>query len=306
MARSAANAREVHRLGRLVREYLGSPEFLELKKFFPEILVQFDDGGDGRCIRCSPVHVKKCLMNLVTNGMEAIGDSGKIRIDIESGFIYEDEKKVEAVVLRVTDSGPGISDVDLENIFEPFYTRKVMGKSGTGLGLAVVWNTVQEHDGRIQVESSETGTTFTLRFPCSDTVEDKPQNKQALSELKGQGERVLVVDDEAMLRDIASQILVELGYRVNAVDSGEAAVEFLRRESVDLVLLDMFMEPGINGQETYRRILNIYPEQKAIIASGYSRSDDVREAMKMGVGRFIEKPYTIEQLGNAVRQELSD
>lgn len=305
VARSAANVREVHRFSTLIREYLESPEYLKLQEQYPQITLDFEDNNFDAFVNCSPVHIKKCLMNLVTNGMEAIDTSGTIRIRLEPGKIREEGQLLDAVLLEVADDGPGISKKDQDNIFEPFYTRKVMGKSGTGLGLAVVWNTVQDHGGRIKVESGEGGTVFSLLFPsCEQKNKDELQGGDGKIP-SGHGERILVVDDEPLLRDIAVQILTELGYQVLTVESGEAAVSLLRKETVDLVLLDMFMEPGINGRETYSQILTIHPGQKAIIASGFSRSDDVRKAIRLGVGRFIEKPYTMEQLGRAVSLELA-
>ena len=305
VARSVANVREVHDICVLIKEYLNSPECVQFRSVYPKISVVLEGKIENATILCSPVHIKKCLMNLVTNGLEAIKGSGRIVVTLSEQTVSEslDDAQVssEYIVLSVYDSGPGISEGDKRHIFEPFYTKKVMGKSGTGLGLAVVWNTVQDHGGKIKVDSNGQGTTFDLFFPRQLQLTLEPKKECEVGSLEGNGEHILVVDDEPVLRDIAHQILTSLGYRVDAVNSGEAALFFLQGQKVDLVLLDMFMEPGINGCETYERIILKYPGQKAIIVSGFSKSEDVKKAMLLGVGSFIEKPYSIEQLGRAVK-----
>jgi len=214
---------------------------------------------------------------------------------------------MEHVVLTVTDTGTGIPQEDIDRIFEPFYTKKVMGRNGTGLGLAVVWNTVEDHDGKIFVASSEKGTRFQLYFPASQEKkssvpikEDKPE------ELTGNNEHLLVVDDEPVLRDIACQMLQTLGYSVDSVSSGELAIKFTQETPVDLIVIDMLMEPGINGRETYEEILKITPGQKAIIVSGFSESDEVKAALQLGAGGFIKKPYSMDQLGRLVKETLDN
>lgn len=308
VARGAANVRELHSLRVLVTEYLNSPEGTNLSTLHPTIKIDLEHDADNGTILCSPVHIKKCIMNLVTNAAEAIEGAGKIKIrvseqtslgDVDSGMVAHDY-----VNLSVTDNGTGISDKDLDHIFEPFYTKKVMGRSGTGLGLAVVWNTVQDHGGAIQVDSGGGGTTFTLSFPRYEKIERKAEAAFDPVSIQGKGQRILIVDDEPMLRDIAKQILLSLGYKVEVAESGEDALYFLSSNRVELVLLDMFMDPGLNGCQTYEHIQRIYPEQKALIASGYSKSDDVKKALRLGVGGFIEKPYSLAQLGRAVAKIL--
>ncbi len=121
---------------------------------------------------------------------------------------------------------------------------------------------------------------------------------------KGRGESLLVVDDAEEQREIASQILKKLGYSVRSVSSGEEAVQYMKDNSAGLLLLDMMMDPGIDGLETYKRILELCPKQKAIIVSGFSETERVREAQKIGAGTYIRKPYLLEVIGRAVRDEL--
>jgi CheY-like chemotaxis protein len=121
----------------------------------------------------------------------------------------------------------------------------------------------------------------------------------------GSGESVLVVDDVAEQRDIASRLIKRLGYHVHAVPSGEEAVEYLRDNQAAILVLDMIMDPGIDGLETYRRVRRINPEQKAILVSGFSETARVREAQKIGAGAYVRKPYLMEKIGMAIRAELN-
>jgi CheY-like chemotaxis protein len=180
-----------------------------------------------------------------------------------------------------------------------------MGRSGTGLGMAVVWGTVKDHRGHIEVKSAVgRGTDIELFFPATRRSAPRREAALPLEALRGRGESVLVVDDIREQREIASEILGKLGYEVDTAASGEAAVERLRETPADLVVLDMIMAPGIDGLETFRRILALRPGQKAIIASGYSESVHVREAQRLGAGAYVKKPYLLQTFGLAVRQEL--
>ncbi len=152
--------------------------------------------------------------------------------------------------------------------------------------------------------TDDDGTVFELYFPATSDTLDTKIREVTFEDFKGYGETILVVDDEKSQRIIASKMLERLGYTVASVASGEAAVEYVKDHSMDLIVLDMIMEPGINGWETYEQILKQYPNQKAIIASGFSETEDVRQAQKLGAGMFIKKPYSVKKIGRAIREEL--
>lgn len=312
VARGVASTREAHDLHTLIGEYFESPEFERLTLLFPEITYQKELHADDSVILCSQVHVKKCLMNLVANGFESIGEKGAVRVTTHNTVVTDSSTEKDTlregkyVVLRVIDNGPGISAEDIKHIFEPFYTRKVMGKSGSGLGLAVVWNTMKDHEGKVLVTSNPGETVFELYFPVRSPKNVLEPTQKKEEELNGTGEYILVVDDEPYLRDIASETLRSFGYTVDSVCSGELALKFLRQTPVDLVVLDMLMEPGLNGRQTYEEIVKLYPDQKALIVSGFSESDDVKAALKLGVKGFIKKPYSLTQLAKAVKVALTD
>jgi DNA-binding NtrC family response regulator len=163
---------------------------------------------------------------------------------------------------------------------------------------------MQDHQGYIDVKSDENGTTFELYFPITrDEISDKDLSIP-IKDYKGNGETILVVDDVESQREISSKMLDALGYKTIAISSGEEAVEYLKEHTADLILLDMIMDPGINGRETYERIIEIHPNQKAIIVSGFAETEDVKEAQKLGAGKYIKKPLTLDRIGIAVKEEL--
>jgi len=310
VARGVATTKEPLNLNDLVSEYLSSPEFKKLKQFHSTVTIEINLDSNLLNITGSQVHIRKVIMNLVSNAAEAIEGSGNVIVSTMNRYIdkplrgYDDVTIGEYAVLTVSDDGSGISSGDLERIFDPFYTKKVMGRSGTGLGLSVVWNVVQDHEGYIDVRSNENGTIFELYFSITrDEMSDKAL-PVPMKDYKGNGEMILIVDDVESQRDISCKMLGALGYATKAVSAGEEAVEYLKENTADLILLDMIMDPGINGRETYERIVKIHPNQKAIITSGFAETDDVKEAQKLGAGQYIRKPLTLEKLGITVKDEL--
>jgi len=312
LARRGVVATEVVNLNQVINSYLKSPECEKLKEFHPDVKIESDIETNLLNIMGSPVHVSKSIMNLVSNAAEAMPDGGNIFISTESRYIdkpirgYDDVKEGDYVILTVSDIGIGISSENIERMFEPFYTKKVMGRSGTGLGMAVVWGTVKDHKGYIDIQSVEgKGTTFTLFFPVTRKEISGKEKALPMEDYMGKGESILVVDDVEGQREIASSILIKLGYSVTSVSSGEEAVDYMKDNKADLLILDMIMDPGIDGLDTYKRIIEFHPGQKAIIASGFSETDRVKEAQRLGAGKYIKKPYTLEKIGMAVKNELS-
>ena len=312
VSRGIAAPRQLCNINTIVDDYCSSPELEKLRSQYPKISCDRALAQNLLNINCSPIHLKKSLMNLVTNAVEAIEDSGSILIKTENQLVDNDlANKIRITpghytVLQVTDTGPGIPEQDLKNIFEPFYTKKEMGRSGTGLGLTIVLNTVQDHDGGILVESDNQGTSFKLFFPATTEKIAASANLSTNIPLpRGKGENILVVDDVAQQRDLAKQMLSGIGYRVETVASGEEALSFLKKKPVDLIVLDMIMNPGIGGLETYKQIIALYPKQKAIIASGYAESLDVKRTIALGAGPFIQKPYNTATIAGAIHSALT-
>ena len=312
LARRGVEVSEVINLNKIVAEYLSSPEYKKLCSYHEQASVEANMDPDLHNISGSPIHIFKTLMNLVSNAAEAMPEGGRIRISTQNCEIVDSHKEKEKIApgeyatLSIADNGTGISAQDLDRIFEPFFTKKKMGRSGTGLGMAVVWGTVHDHNGHIEINTAEgKGTTFTLYFPITRELPAQVKQKSSLNDLKGHGESILVVDDVLEQREIASNILKKLGYSVATATSGEDALQYLKEKSADLLILDMIMNPGIDGLETYQRALKIRSDQKAIIASGYSETERVKEAQLLGATTYVKKPYSIEKIGEAVKAELN-
>lgn len=310
LARRGVEVNEVINWNDILHDYLKSPVFEKLKAGHPNIEVKIDLDKHLLNIEGSPVHLTKTLMNLCSNAAEAMPDGGAITLATSN--LYHDKELAEIginnyVVVSISDTGIGIAKKDLKRIFEPFYTTKSMGISGTGLGMAIVWNTVHDHYGYINVSSEEgKGTIFELYFPVTYAAVSKKEKAIGIEEFKGHGERILVIDDMLEQREILNVLLAELGYSVTCVSRGEEAVNYMKENGteVQLLILDMIMEGGMDGLDTYKEILKIKPGIRAVIASGFSETVRVKEAVQLGAGAYIKKPYTLEKIGLALKIEL--
>jgi PAS domain S-box-containing protein len=311
VARGATCKKEIQDVNAMISSYLNSVEFMEINRRYPDVRIIPYLEGKLHNISCSAMHLSKSIMNLVNNAAEAIQAKGQITISSKNVRIhsphhgYETIEPGEYVLISVEDDGPGISEQDIKQIFNPFYSKKVMGRSGTGLGLAVVWNTVHDHGGFIDVVSNGEGTQFSLYFPADRhgiCLHDQPS--PIISHYRGNGQKILVVDDQQSQREIASRLLSRLGYQALTAKSGEEAVELIKTTPVDLVILDMLMDPGISGCETYKQIIKYAPGQKAIITSGYSDIADINRAMELGISQFIKKPYSLHEMAQALKLEI--
>ena len=287
LARRGVETTEVVNLNDILTDYLRSPEHARLEINHPGVEVTTRLNRDLLNILGSPVHLSKTIMNLVSNAAEAMVDGGRLQIATDNRHVdrltvaYDDIVEGDYAILSVKDTGIGIPENDIERIFEPFYTKKTMGRSGTGLGMAVVWGTVKDHRGYIDVKSREgAGTEITLFFPVTRREFKRGGALSGRDVPRGGGETVMVVDDVQEQRDIASEILTRLGYRVVTMPGGEAALEYFRTRPVDLVVLDI------------------------IIASGFSESSRVKEALRLGAEAYIKKPYLLEEFGRTVRGAL--
>ncbi|MEZ5359807.1 MAG: PAS domain S-box protein [Candidatus Zixiibacteriota bacterium] len=251
----------------------------------------------------------RMLLNLIVNARDALQDSGTILIRTENIYLddaitlYSRIPKGEYAVLTIIDDGPGIPEDIIGNIFEPFFsTKSANRKRGSGLGLSVVDAVIKDHNGYIDLKSEVgQGTSFYLYFPVTHSSEVKEVSSDKIP--TGQ-ESILIVDDDPIQRAVLSKLLSSLGYQVTGCENGEIAIDLLKNQRQDLLLLDMIMPGSIDGVETFRLAREINPEQQAIIVSGYSDSDKIREIQALGAGAFIKKPVNRNILANAVRKEL--
>lgn len=310
LARRGVEHAEPVNLNRIVTEFAGSPEYTSMLRSAHGVKVKLVLEEELLNVMGAPVHLSKCLMNLFTNALEAMPGGGLLTITTANRYLEADEvpqpemRPGEYVVLTVADTGLGMDREKLGRIFEPFYTSKVMGRSGTGLGMTLVWSAVKDHSGHITVDSIPgAGTTFTLCFPAT-RKKAAATPAPDLSHYRGNGETVLVVDDVEEQRRFTAEMLTMLGYEVATAASGEEAVGMIRQRPYDILVLDMIMPGGLDGLATYRKILAIAPGQKAIIASGFAEAENVTTAQELGAGEFVRKPYTVLTLAVALQQEL--
>ncbi len=310
IARGETTLKSVKNPNAIITSHLSSIEHKDYVEQYPEINISTDLDDNLLNAHCSGVHISKAIMNLIGNAMEAMEKKGLIAITTKNENLkkpivaYEKIPAGEYVKITIADNGPGIPPRDLDHIFEPFYSKKVMARSGTGLGLAIVWSTVHDHNGYINVISGRGGTAFEIYLPATYDVEYTNNSALSINALRGNGEAILVVDDQETQCLIARNILNNIGYDTLSVNSGEDALKICRKNRVDLVILDMILEHGMNGRETYEQLLKINPKQKAIVISGFSENDELKRIEKLGVSHFIKKPYTLDQLGLAVKQSL--
>lgn len=259
-------------------------------------------------IKGGSAQIHRALTNLLVNAHDSMLGVGNVAITTEN--YYSDDTSIEYgrvprgeyVKLTISDTGCGIPDNIIQKIFDPFFsTKKADRERGSGLGLSVVDAVMNDHNGYIDLSSRVGhGTSFYLYFPVAREV----INNETPRHLVGGAETVMVVDDDDIQREVTIRLLTNLGYRVCPAESGEKAIEYIRENPQDLVILDMVMPGGIDGTETYRRILEIHPQQKAIILSGFSESERVVEAQRLGAGAFVRKPVTKSVIAAAVRAEL--
>ena len=254
--------------------------------------------------------LEQVLMNLCINARDAMPQGGRLSVRT-SNLVSSSELASRAhsvpgkryVVLSVEDSGTGINPRTLERIFEPFFTTKAPGR-GTGLGLAVVHGIVRQHDGVIEVDSIPgTGSTFSVVLPAveADTV-SAPAGTLAAAR-SGSG-TLLVVEDDASVRQGMVRMLERSGYRALAAADGEAALAVLEQGTVDLVLLDAVL-PGLSALDTYRGVLSLRPGTPVLLVSGYSEAMLDATLRRELAGRFLQKPFTLEGLQESVHAILA-
>lgn len=309
MARRNVPQKDVFNINTIIKAYLASPEFTKLIETHPKLVVITDLSSDLLNIKGSALHIKTALMNLIHNGAEA--EATTVTITTSNAYLEGESAKHHKVhegdytLITITDNGSGLTSEDRQRIFEPFYTKKVMGKSGTGLGMSVVWGTIQDHNGYVTISSGkDTGTSFSLYIPGTRQQLEEKTPEVPTADYLAHGESILVVDDSEDQRHIAKAMLEALNYTVYSVASGEAAVELTPEIHPDLILLDMIMEHGMDGLDTYRKVRQHNPDQKVIIVSGYSETGRVHEALRLGAHAYIKKPYLLGTFGKVLRECL--
>ena len=300
----------------VVREFLQSPCCRRLQSGQPEVLVTTSLAQDLPLALGSSPHYYQVVMNLVTNAFEAMSGPGQLTVATRcekraaesAGFFCgipaADPVAANYVMLEVADTGEGIPADRLGSIFEPFVSSKVLGRSGSGLGLSVVYGVLQDMNGHVDVQSEPgAGTRFLVGLPACHAG-GAAQASAEDGDLAGTG-TVLIIDDLASQRMLGARVLGALGYSVLTAGHCAEALRILSESAqVDLVLIDMLLQDHPDGLDTFRAIQAVRPGLPCIIVSGYAESDRIHSACAEGAFGLVKKPYTQQSLGMAIRRAL--
>ncbi|MHC4871684.1 MAG: PAS domain-containing hybrid sensor histidine kinase/response regulator [Planctomycetota bacterium] len=257
--------------------------------------------------------LQSIILNLALNAAAAMPNGGDLTFstdtaELDEPFCKEHPFTPEAgrfLKIAVSDTGTGMNEDTQKRIFEPFFTTRGPGE-GTGMGLASVYGSVERHKGTITVESEpEKGSTFTIYLPLIEAEKRKSTTTITRRSVVEKTARILLVDDEDIVREIAADMLSELGHKVTVIDDSKKAVEHYKEswQDIDLVIMDMMM-PELSGSETFIAMHNINPDIKSIICSGYDLNPEVQELLKKGVMAFVHKPFEQAELSGKVAQVL--
>jgi CheY-like chemotaxis protein len=262
-----------------------------------------------------PTQLHQILLNLCVNARDAMPDGGSLSISVEN--VHLDDQYVAMnvqakpgryVIINVTDSGEGIPPEILDKIFDPFFTTKEVGK-GTGLGLSTVMAIVKSHGGFVNVYSEVgKGSSFKVYLPALEKSAQTHRDTVSLATLpRGNGERILIVDDETSILTITSQTLEAFGYKTMTANDGAEAIAIYaqHRNKIAVVLTDMAM-PVMDGPATIRALLKVNPAAKIIAATGLKTEGSEAKALNAGVKHFLSKPYTASTLLKTLRTVLDE
>ena len=286
-----------------------------LQRTIPKMIdVEVHLGSRLWTIEADPLQMEQVLLNLGINAADAMPEGGRFLIETENIIIEEEDarKHLELdpgryVLLKVSDTGHGVDPENLEKIFEPFYTTKEIGK-GTGLGLSSVYGIVKNHGGHINCSSEPgRGTTFLIYLPAAKKQDVSVQKGEIDEPAEGGAEKILIVDDEKMIRDFAAQALENYGYEILTASSGEEALEIYSANpgEIDLIIMDIGM-PGMGGYKCLEKLIRLSPPARVLMASGYSPREQAGKTVDSGAAGFIGKPYALNDLLTKVRSVLED
>jgi CheY-like chemotaxis protein len=284
-----------------------------LERTIPKMIsIELQIGDELAIVNADPLQIEQILLNLAINAKDAMPQEGgkltiatkAVTLDHEYCRVHPGTKPGPYVMLSVSDTGYGMSQETMQHIFEPFFTTKDTGK-GTGLGLSIVFGIAKQHNGHINCHSAPgQGTTFEIYFPIiqAEMVEDRDSGD---SVTVGGSETILLVDDEEIVSETSSEILMQVGYNVLTASCGRDAIELYRRrkDEIALIVLDLMM-PEMGGIQCMRELVKINPKVKVIISSGMVSEKSEQEAIEMGAKRFVEKPHGMKKIRQVVRQVL--
>ena len=280
------------------------------------IKCNYNFSPDSRLIDVDPSQIGQAIHNVVMNARESMQAGGTIYVTASNIKLADEVPTLVAghyVKVSITDQGSGIPEKEFDRIFDPYYSTKEMGNTrGTGLGLSICRSIIRKHGGEVTVESQiGVGTTMHLYLPAANpgsleqTTSDKPNETAPIF---GEG-KILVMDDDQMIRELAGEILWHLGYEVEFSQDGDEAVALYSRamktaRPFDAVILDLTVRGGMGGKEAIQKLIDIDPDIKGIVSSGYSDDPGMTDYKQHGFSGVVAKPYTLEELGEKLSQVL--
>ena len=259
-------------------------------------------------VNLTPTQLQQIIMNLALNAKDAITGPGKITIKAENYQITPNNQnnnqlpEGKYILFQISDTGQGIDENDISKIFNPFFSTKEPGK-GSGLGLSIVYGIINKIKGKIDVKSvPKVGTTFTIYFPATDRF-DNLETKEYQLRPVGKGYTILVIDDEKMIREMASDILISLGYDVILAANGTEGIKIYEKnkEKINVVILDLIM-PRMNGFTCYENLKRINPDVKVIVTSGVSEIKQKIEMERLGITAYIAKPFSLQSIAETIEK----
>nr|WP_232370954.1 response regulator [Desulfogranum marinum] len=320
--RAADLIRQLLTLSRKVESALGPLNLNEqvtqvrtiLDHTIPKMIdIKIDLAPNLHTINADPIQIEQIILNMAINAHQAMPDGGTLSIStantcLDAAFCAKHLQATQGpnVMLKIADNGPGMDQAILERIFEPFFTTKEVGQ-GTGLGLSTVYGIIQSHGAYIQcVSSPGKGTEFTIYFPAIVRQHERPKKPQKEDVDLGGNETVLIVDDEAIVREIAAEILTTHGYATLLAESGEEAIRIYaaNKNTIDIVIMDLNM-PGMGGFNSIRKLKALDPNVCILVASGYIPTESVKRATELGADGFISKPFQMINLLKKIRKTLA-
>lgn len=291
-------------INNVIETYLESADFNEIKRC-SDIKVQLDLAKELPLVEGLSSQMMNVIMNLTRNACEAMSSGGALRITTSRKKLEFPHKGFQQipigdyVVVEIDDEGTGIKKEDLSSIFVPFASKKKMGRSGSGLGTVIISGVIADHRGYIDIDTEVgKGTKFYIYLRA---LQDTSIRKKE-EDLTG-SEKVLVVDNSKEDRELAERFLLDLGYRVDSVESGAETLDYLKKNEADIVVLDIVLDDS-NGIDIFSEVLKFKPKQKVVVVSSYWNPDDRKKASRLGITQCLEKPINCDTIGQAVREEL--
>ncbi len=307
-ARAGSAIKEVTDLNGLVKKILEEKEQQNIFTKRAGVSLRNRLCSDLLPINCSPPHIRQCLHNLLLNGCDTIHAGsrvGTITVSVDSRYVATPPPAAssasspgEYAILSVADTGPCLSATDRAHIFEPFYSKKILKRQGTGIALALLRNVMEEHDGWVDIpDKTNQGNRFDLYFPIRPV-----QN----TSLKKEGQRILIIGKDKEKQEKLIDFLTGCGYKALSVGDNAGALSYLNRNKVELVIVNMADDQRMEGNELYGQILFLHPSQKAVLITTSPTSRPDKESPQPGNMAFLQPDFKQQELHTALQKLLSN